>query len=113
MLFRSVDGTDPTPVLGDFSARIEPGESVARVGATGSGKSTLVALLAGMVSPTAGRVLRSGSGGSGVGVDGAAAVVAHVRSEAPRGGKGWRMRSERRRDKDECSEVEQGDVKAT
>ena len=76
-----VDGTAPTPVLGDFSARIEPGESVALVGATGSGKSTLVALLAGMVSPTAGRVLLGGVDVADLGVDGASAVVAPVFQE--------------------------------
>ena len=70
------DDTAPTPVLGDFSARIESGESVALVGATGSGKSTLVALLAGMVTPTAGRVLLSGVDVADLGVDGASAVVA-------------------------------------
>jgi ABC-type multidrug transport system fused ATPase/permease subunit len=76
-----VDGTATIQVLDDFSARIEPGESVALVGATGSGKSTLVALLAGMVSPTAGRVLLGGVDVADLGVDGASTVVAPVFQE--------------------------------
>ncbi|MGH9137939.1 MAG: ABC transporter ATP-binding protein [Acidimicrobiales bacterium] len=43
-------------VLDGFSLRIEPGETVAIVGATGSGKSTIARLLARFYEPTAGVV---------------------------------------------------------
>ena len=39
---------------------IEPGERVGLLGPTGSGKSTLVQLLTGLIAPTAGRVLLDG-----------------------------------------------------
>ncbi len=50
---------------------IRPGERVGVVGHTGSGKSTLVQLLAGLSAPTAGRVLLGGA-------------LAHARSAAAR-----------------------------
>ena len=43
-------------VLEDFSEKIVEGESVALVGSTGSGKSTLVMLMSGLVEPTSGSV---------------------------------------------------------
>lgn len=46
--------------LRDVNLEIEAGESVGIVGPTGSGKSTLVAHLAGLLTPTAGRVLMDG-----------------------------------------------------
>jgi len=48
------------PVLRDFSLRVEPGEMIALVGATGAGKSTLVSLLARFYDPDEGRVLLDG-----------------------------------------------------
>jgi ATP-binding cassette subfamily B protein/subfamily B ATP-binding cassette protein MsbA len=48
------------PVLRDVSLRVEPGEMIALVGATGAGKSTLVSLLARFYDPDAGRVLLDG-----------------------------------------------------
>ena len=48
------------PVLMDISFRAEPGQTVALVGHTGSGKTTLVALLQKFYPPTGGRVLVDG-----------------------------------------------------
>lgn len=46
-----------TPVLKNFSLRIEPGEVVALVGPSGGGKSTIVNMILGMYDPTEGSVL--------------------------------------------------------
>jgi ABC-type multidrug transport system fused ATPase/permease subunit len=43
-------------VLEDFSEKISEGESVALVGSTGSGKSTLVMLMSGLIEPTSGNI---------------------------------------------------------
>lgn len=48
------------PVLRDLSFRVEPGETVAIVGPTGSGKSTLVSLLPRLHDPTEGMILLDG-----------------------------------------------------
>jgi ATP-binding cassette, subfamily B, multidrug efflux pump len=48
------------PVLDGVSAVIEPGQTVALVGATGSGKSTLISLLARLQDPPPGTVLIDG-----------------------------------------------------
>ncbi|MCC5850232.1 MAG: ABC transporter ATP-binding protein [Verrucomicrobia bacterium] len=52
---------DPvTPVLKNISLHVNPGETVAIVGATGSGKSTLISLLLRFYEPTSGRVCIDG-----------------------------------------------------
>ncbi|HEU5277352.1 MAG TPA: ABC transporter ATP-binding protein [Gaiellaceae bacterium] len=48
------------PVLDGLDLRLAPGESLALVGATGSGKSTVAGLLARLYDPDAGRVLLDG-----------------------------------------------------
>ena len=54
-------GYDPdVPVLEDIDLTIEPGETVAFVGATGAGKSTMAKLVTRFYDPTAGRVLIDG-----------------------------------------------------
>lgn len=59
-----VDGVDfafgSEPVLHDIGFEVRPGEIVAVVGATGSGKSTLCTLLAGLARPTAGTIQLGG-----------------------------------------------------
>ncbi len=53
---------DPTqPVLADVSFGVEPGRTVALVGATASGKSTLTTLLTRLVDPDGGRILLDGT----------------------------------------------------
>jgi ATP-binding cassette, subfamily B, bacterial RamB/AmfA len=53
-------GTDAEPVIDGLSLRIAPGQHVAIVGPSGVGKSSLAGLLAGLLTPTVGRVLIGG-----------------------------------------------------
>ena len=69
------------PVLSDLDLRLNPGETVALVGATGSGKSTAVALLAGLVPPTVGEVRVGGVATSALGPEGVTRTVATVLQE--------------------------------
>lgn len=48
------------PIFSDLTLSIEPGESVAIVGPSGRGKSTLMKVMCGLLSPTEGEVLASG-----------------------------------------------------
>jgi ATP-binding cassette subfamily B protein len=48
------------PILSDLSFRISPGEHVALVGPTGSGKTTVIRLLCRLYEPQAGRILLDG-----------------------------------------------------
>lgn len=49
------------PAVEQVSFRIRPGEKIAVIGGTGSGKSTLVSLLLGFRMPTGGRILLDGT----------------------------------------------------
>ena len=54
------DSTGTLDILRDVGFELQRGETVAVVGASGSGKSTLLSILAGLDTPTSGRVLLAG-----------------------------------------------------
>lgn len=62
--FENVSFTYPgadAPVLGGVSFTARPGETTAIIGATGSGKTTLISLVPRLFAPTGGRVLLDGT----------------------------------------------------
>jgi putative ABC transport system ATP-binding protein len=63
-------------IVNDVSLDIAAGESVAISGASGAGKSTLLALLAGLDSPTSGRIILAGSDLTSLDEDGRARLRA-------------------------------------
>jgi putative ABC transport system ATP-binding protein len=81
---RNLTKTVPSPegpltILADVSVVVRTGETLAVVGASGAGKSTLLALLAGLDSPSSGRVFISGVDLTALDEDGRARVRgAHV-----------------------------------
>ena len=63
LAFEGVGFTHPTastPALTDVSFEVERGETIAFVGPSGAGKTTLVKLLVGLYPPSAGRILFNG-----------------------------------------------------
>jgi putative ABC transport system ATP-binding protein len=54
-------GGESVPILKGVSFKVEPGEWIALTGPSGSGKSTLLGILAGLDSPTSGRILLGGT----------------------------------------------------
>src|SRR6202020_2360317 len=61
-------------ILADVSVTVRTGETLAIVGASGAGKSTLFGLLAGLDSPSTGRVLIAGVDLTELDEDGRAAI---------------------------------------
>ncbi|MGX9882950.1 ABC transporter ATP-binding protein [Streptomyces sp. NPDC002276] len=63
--FRSVghayDGGQLRPAVHDFTLTVAPGETVALVGASGAGKSTVLNLVIGFIRPTIGQLLLDGT----------------------------------------------------
>lgn len=60
-MFKSVtDSTGTLAILRDIDFTLSAGESLAIVGASGSGKSTLLSIMAGLDTPTQGKVLVAG-----------------------------------------------------
>jgi putative ABC transport system ATP-binding protein len=53
-------GGESVPILKGVSFTVDPGEWIALTGPSGSGKSTLLGILAGLDSPTSGRILVEG-----------------------------------------------------
>ncbi len=64
----------PLTILADVSLTVRSGETLAIVGASGAGKSTLLAVLAGLDSPTTGRVWIAGTDLTKLDEDGRAAI---------------------------------------
>ena len=71
-------GASDLVILQDISIEVMPGEAVAVVGASGSGKSTLLGLLAGLDTPTSGRVRLDGVELAALDEDGRAALRARL-----------------------------------
>ncbi|MFF5954820.1 ATP-binding cassette domain-containing protein [Streptomyces luteogriseus] len=62
--FEQVDyayGTDGRTAVRDFTLDVAPGETIALVGASGAGKSTVLNLVIGFIRPTSGRLLLDGA----------------------------------------------------
>ena len=70
-------GADDLTILSDVSLCVPSGQFVALTGASGSGKSTLLGLIAGLDSPSSGRILVDGEEITTMGEDG----LARIRSE--------------------------------
>jgi NitT/TauT family transport system ATP-binding protein len=60
------DGGPPVTVLDDISLEVREGEMLALLGQSGSGKSTILRLMAGLTEPTKGAVLSHGASLDGV-----------------------------------------------
>ncbi|MFH8682221.1 ABC transporter transmembrane domain-containing protein [Streptomyces lydicus] len=67
---------DAPPTLKDVTLHVRPGETMALVGATGSGKTTLTALVPRLYDPTAGRITLDGRDLATIGRAEARALVA-------------------------------------
>ncbi|HER34303.1 MAG: ATP-binding cassette domain-containing protein [Halothiobacillaceae bacterium] len=73
---QTVRTPEPLTIVHEASLQIFPGEAVALVGPSGAGKSTLLALMAGLDTPSAGRITLAGRPLDDLDEDGRAAIRA-------------------------------------
>src|ERR1700680_5005848 len=64
--YLGADGGSPVTVLDDISLEVREGEMVALLGQSGSGKSTILRLMAGLTEPTQGAALSHGTSLMGI-----------------------------------------------
>jgi NitT/TauT family transport system ATP-binding protein len=64
--YMSADGGSPVIVLDDINLEVREGEMLALLGQSGSGKSTILRMMAGLTAPTQGAVLSHGGALNGV-----------------------------------------------
>jgi len=67
-----------SPAVSDISFSVQRGETVAFVGPSGAGKTTLVKLLVGLYQPQAGRIVYNGIPGTRIDLDGLRARIGFV-----------------------------------
>ena len=67
-----------SPAVSDISFRMQRGETIAFVGPSGAGKTTLVKLLVGLYQPRSGRLLYNGIPGDEIDLDGLRARIGFV-----------------------------------
>jgi ATP-binding cassette, subfamily B, bacterial len=67
-----------SPAVSDISFSVRRGETIAFVGPSGAGKTTLVKLLVGLYQPLSGRILYNGIPGSEIDLDGLRAQIGFV-----------------------------------
>jgi ATP-binding cassette subfamily B protein len=67
-----------SPAVSDISFRMQRGETLAFVGPSGAGKTTLVKLLVGLYQPPSGRILYNGIPGNEIDLDGLRARIGFV-----------------------------------
>jgi ATP-binding cassette subfamily B protein len=67
-----------SPAVSDISFKAQRGETIAFVGPSGAGKTTLVKLLVGLYQPLAGRIVYNGIAGAQIDLDGLRARIGFV-----------------------------------
>jgi len=67
--YPALHGSAPVVALHDVNLTIEPGEFIVALGASGCGKTTLLSLLAGFLSPSSGQITLAGRPITGPGAD--------------------------------------------
>ncbi|MGB0683187.1 MAG: ABC transporter ATP-binding protein [Magnetovibrionaceae bacterium] len=76
--FPKPDGDGMTEIFGDVWFNVDPGEFVCLIGHSGCGKTTLLNILAGLASPTAGTVIVGNQEVSGPSLDRAVVFQSHA-----------------------------------